>query len=38
MENINFTFFKKIQYGGYLNIQNTQRKTKKYKIINNKKK
>ena len=37
MENINFTFFKNIQDGGYFNIVNNQTKTKKYKIINNKK-
>jgi|SaaInlStandDraft_7_1057024.scaffolds.fasta_scaffold00737_11 hypothetical protein len=38
MENINFTFFKNIQEGGYFNTETNKIKTKKYKIINNKKK
>lgn len=35
MENINFTFFKNIQEGGYFNTEPKKSKTKKYKIINN---
>lgn len=37
MENINFTFFKNIQEGGYFNNETKKSKIKKYKIINNKK-
>ena len=37
MKNINFTFFKNIQEGGYFNTKSKKSKTKKYKIINNKK-
>ncbi len=37
MENINFTFFKNIQEGGYFNTKSNKIITKKYKIISNKK-